>query len=184
MRSRRPSRFRAHSRAPVLRLLLGLALAGCSGLEPVPTYEPVTDPAQLYMRLVLSHRAINLSTVAPANTLQLTATPLDASGQPMAGLPVPSFRSSDTTSVWVTPEGLLQARGPATGVTVIADLVAPGNIRHADTAMVNVNATTDPPPVLASLVLDPVQGDSAVRAIDRFGSLFVVAVGPYEDLTP
>src|SRR6188472_8988 len=62
-----PAPMRSHrsrARALVLSLLaglgLGFGLAGCSGLEPPPTYEPIVDPAQLYMRLALSHRAINL----------------------------------------------------------------------------------------------------------------------------
>jgi len=88
---------------------------------------------------------------------------LDASGAPMAGFSAPTFTSSDTANLWVTPTGQLQARGAATGITVIASLAASDNIRHADTAMVNVNVTTDPPPVLASLSIHPIPPDSAVR---------------------
>lgn len=161
-----------------LALGLGLGLGGCGGLEPVTTYEPTTDPAQLYLSLTLNHRAITLSTVGPASTLQLMATPLDATGAPMPDLPAPSFTSSDTTSVWVTPEGLLQARGPVSGVTVIAELTAPGNVRHADTAIVNVNVTIDPPPELATLSFAPVPPDSAVRSMN-FASNFAVNVGPF-----
>ncbi len=128
-------------------LLLATILAGCGGLEPVAPYSPITDPAALYMSLTLDHGAINLSTAAPYNELQLTATPRDANGSPMSGLPASTFRSSDTTTVWVTPEGLLQARKPGNGVKVIAELLADGNVRHADTAMVNVTSNQTPPPL-------------------------------------
>src|SRR5262245_33764389 len=96
------------STAPSRTLFLGLGclaafgLVGCSGLESVQRPDPETDPTRLYTDLTLDRRAINLSTVAPYNTLQLTATPHDAMGQPMTGLSAPIFHSSDTTSVTVT----------------------------------------------------------------------------------
>lgn len=146
-------------------LLVLLGLASCGGSEAVDPFEPNTKPDQLYMQLVLNHRAINLSTAAFYNTFQLTATPLDGSGAPMTGLPAPTFRTSDPSKVKVSPDGLLTAGLTAgTGVSVIAELVA-GNIRHADTAIVNVNATTDPPPDLATLSLEPASPDSAIVPI-------------------
>jgi len=140
---------------------VGGMLAGCGGLEPVGRFTPTTDPTQLYMSLALNHRAITLDTLAPYNTLQLMATPLDATGAPIPDLPAPVFTSKDTTTVWVTPGGQLQARRAGTGITVIASLTAPGNIRHADTAIVNITASSGPPPVLASLTLSSIPADSA-----------------------
>jgi len=144
-------------------VILGLAggLTGCGTLEPVAPLKPVTDAEQLYMSLTLDHRAINLSTASPYDTLQLTVTPRNALGAAMSGLPAPTFRSSDTTSVWVTPDGLLQARRSATGVLVIAELVIDGPVRHADTALINVSNLASPP-VLASLSIDAVPPDSGV----------------------
>src|SRR5260221_14173929 len=76
--------------------LFGLAasLARCSSIEPVaPAAPPITDPTQLYMRLTLDDRAVNLSTVPPYDTLQLTATPRDALATPLLNLPTPMFTS-------------------------------------------------------------------------------------------
>lgn len=143
-----------------LRLVMAVALLGCGDIQPVEPYSPTTDPAVLFMSLTLDHGAINLSTAAPYDELQLTATPRDANGAPMNGLPAPTFRSSDTTKVWVTPEGLLQARKPGSRIQVIAELVAEGNVRHADTALVNVKSSTAPPR-LAVLSLEPA-GEEAV----------------------
>lgn len=122
-----------------------LALAGCEDLQPATSFEPETDASKLFGSLTLDHRAINLSTQEPYNTIQLTATPRNLLGQPMEGLPAPTFRSSDTASVWVTPEGLVQARKVTNGVQVIAELVTGDNIRHADTAYVRVTTAVAPP---------------------------------------
>ena len=143
------------------RLLAVAVLAGCSGLEPISSYSPITDPASLFMSLTLDYGAVNLAMAEPYDELQLTATPRDALGSPMDGLPAPTFRSSDTATVWVTPKGLLQARKPGNGVRVIAELVADGNIRHAVTAIVNVT-TLATPPRLDVLSIQPATPESAV----------------------
>lgn len=161
-------------------LLTATLLAGCGGLEPVAPYSPITDPAALFMSLTLDHGAINLSTATPYDEQQLTATPRDANGAPMSGLPAPTFRSSDTTKVWVSPEGLLQARQPGSRIRVIAELVADGNIRHADTAMVNITSNTAPP-TLDVLSLEPVDGsaDWPIAPVSSLWGqyLFVIASG-------
>jgi len=172
--------LRTFPRRTLVAGLVAGGLSGCSGLEPVARYEPITDPTQLYTSLVLNHRAITLSTVPGYDTFQLTATPLDASGAPVTELSAPTFTSSDTTNLWVTPTGQLQARGAATGVTVIASLAASGNVRHADTAMVNVNVTADPPPVLAKISIDP--PDSAIRPLNiTYGDELAVSVPPFDE---
>ena len=78
----------------------------------------------------------------------------------MSGLPAPTFRSSDTTTVRVSADGLIEARGQVTEVFVIAELTADGNVRHVDTAVVNVT-TDQAPPTLASISIQPVPPDSA-----------------------
>ena len=156
------ARTRGRAAPPFARWLVAtVVLAGCGGLEPVAPYSPITDPTAMFMSLTLDHGAVNLSTAAPYDELQLTATPRDAAGTPMAGLPAPTFWSSDTTAVWVTPEGLVQARGSGTEVLVVAELVADGNVRHADTARVSV--TTDPAPqMLDALSIEPAGDAGAV----------------------
>lgn len=143
-----------------LWLAMAAALVGCGDIQPVAPYSPITDPAALFVSLTLDHGAINLSTAAPYNELQLTATPRNGNGAPMEGLPAPTFRSTDTTKVWVTPDGLLQAREPGTEVRVIAEIVADGNVRHADTALVNVTSDATPP-MLDVLSIEPT-GDEPV----------------------
>lgn len=139
----------------------GLILAGCDSVPTVGTFEPITDPAKLFMAVTLDHRAINLSTVAPYDTFRLTAVPRNGLGEPILGLPAPSYTSKDTTRVWVSPDGLIQARGPATGVMVIAEVVTEDNIRHADTAYVNVTNVANPPK-LDRLYVDTGSGDKLV----------------------
>lgn len=145
-------------------VLLALVIAGCGGLEPVASYKPITDAARLFLSLTLDQRAITLSTLAPYDTLQLTATPRDGTGAPMSGLPAPTFTSSDTTVVWVTPAGELQARA-AGSATVIAEVRADGNIRHADTATVAVTADVTAPPALATFSIEPLTPQDAVWSI-------------------
>lgn len=154
-----------HVLAGFLSTLALLAANGCGGLEPVAPYSPVTDPAQLFMALELDHAAVNLATLDGYDELQLTATPLGSRGVPIAGLPAPTFRSSDTTRVWVTPDGLLQARRAATAVQVIAEIVAPGNIRQADTVLVSVLETAVAPPVLDVFTIDPLDPAAANMAM-------------------
>lgn len=127
------------------------------------------------MSLELDHAAANLATFDGYRELQLTATPLDALGRPISGLPAPTFRSSDTTRVFVTQEGLLQARRAATNVQVIAEIVAPGNIRQADTIFVNVKQTTTPPPVLDVLTLQPENPEDAVLGMVGFTGFLGIA---------
>jgi hypothetical protein len=142
-----------------------LALGGCSGLEPVEPFAPITDPAALFMALTLDHGAVNLSVAPPYDTDQLTATPRDAKGDPFIGLPAPTFRSTDTTKVWVTPEGVLQARAAGLNVRVIAELRTSDNILHADTAIVNV--TSDPAPrLLDTLSIQPPSPEDAIWSMN------------------
>lgn len=159
------SRFRFRLVAASARafVCLGMAggIAGCGSIEPVaPVAGPVTDPAQLYMGLTLDHPAVTLSTAASYNTLQLTATPRDALGNPMTGLPTPTFTSSDTTTVRVTADGLVTAVGVGTGIQV-AVILTSGPVSHVDTARINVTSEAAPP-ALASLSIDPVAPESSV----------------------
>jgi len=154
---------RAAALYPALLLSVGL-LAACKGLDPVETYQQVTDPAQLFFAVRIDQPAVNLSTVTPYDTLRLTAKPLSAQGEPLSGLPAPTFRLSqagDSTVVTVTADGLLQALGDARGVRVIAELAIPGGARFADTASVSVISSAPLP--VARLDVDP--PDSTTRTM-------------------
>jgi len=142
-------------------LLAIFTIAGCDSVPPVATFEPTTDPGQLFMSLRLNHRAINLSTVSPYDTFQLVATPRNGLGEPISGLPAPTFRSNDTTRVWVTEDGKLEARQAGSRIQIIAEILTEDNIRRADTAYVTV--TTDPsPPKLATFSIQPESPAAAV----------------------
>lgn len=157
---------------------LGLigSFASCNNVQPVtPNGPPITDPTQLYMRLTLNHRAVTLSTAEPYATLQLEATPRDALGSAMAGLPAPTFRSLDTSTVMVTEDGLLTALQPGSGIIVIAQLKY-GAVLRNDTAIVDVTTLTAPP-TLASLSLDPIAPDSANWSIWLGGRGFSILSG-------
>ena len=149
-------------RRALLPSLFVLLIAACKGAEPVRPYEPITSPEKLFMSATLNHHAINLSTKAPFDTTHLSMVVSDARSQPLDGLPAPTFLSRDTAAVQVTPDGVLHARKAGQGILVIGEVTA-GNVRHADTAIVNVTANPNPP-VLLSLSIHPVPPDSAVLA--------------------
>lgn len=132
-----------------------------------------TAPLSLYGGILLNQHAINMSVAAPANTIQLTATLLDAHGVP---LPADSqdavhatFFTTDS-SVSVTDAGLVTAHY-VTAATSYTQQSAPriiaavqrGNTTYTDTAFVRVTATA--PAQLATFALqppDPVVGFGAV----------------------
>lgn len=177
-------------RACAVTIVLVLSLAACGGYDAPTVYEPITDPAQLYTALALDHRAINLSTAPGYRTIQLTATPRNVLGEQLAGLPAPTFRSTQPLRVRVSHDGLIEALQTGTGILVIAELAIEGsNIRHADTARVNVTSNAAPP-VLDRLELDPVTPDSAVWGLNPslvsgfyFAILKIAGADPSQRLT-
>ncbi len=157
---------RARARAVFLGATSTMFALAC-GADYVTVPQP-SGSGRLFASLVLDHHAIALSTSAPFNSIQLTAAALNAQGEPLEGAGHATFSLSDTGSVSITPEGMLTAKAPATGVQVIATLTD-GNLTHKDTAYVNVNDVATPP-VLASFSIQPLPGDSAkTAALDAFG---------------
>lgn len=140
--------------------LLALLLLGCGGDAVAPTrIQGGRDAASLYWALALDHKGITLSNAPPYDTLMITATPRDGKGLPLPALGAVTYRSTDLEHVRVSPDGLLQAVKAGVGVRVIAEL-ATGNVRHADTAIVNV--TDDPAPrPMASFSIQLPPSDSA-----------------------
>jgi plastocyanin len=151
-------------------VMCGLAACRSDAVEPI-----VTDPTTAYWSLELDHRAIAMSTVAPHNTIQLTAVPRSPSGAALEGLPAPRYASGNTDALTVSSTGLVTARSPAFGVPIVATLTA-GGITHVDSAFVQV--VPDPAPTVASFSIAPLPGDSAKWAITGlFGE-------PIKTLTP
>ncbi len=89
-------------------LLIAIAIGACGGSSQ-PT---VSMPAKLTITM-------ETNVVQSGDFVQLTATPTDASGNPLGGLPGPvTWQSSDTAAARVRADGLLLALGP--GLTTIS----------------------------------------------------------------
>ncbi|HEX6536662.1 MAG TPA: hypothetical protein VF041_18895 [Gemmatimonadaceae bacterium] len=154
-----------------------LAAAGCSGDKPAAPFEPATgsDAAELYWNLTLNYQSFTLSTVAPHDTIQLVATPRDAQGNPIQGLGPVTFTSDDTTTVTVSPTGLVRALRPASDLRVKAELTA-GDIRHTAEVVV-ITVTDSNPPVLGHVSMQPVPPDSARVGLTGDGSFLFIRYG-------
>lgn len=99
------SRPRLLARLPYLMLLL----AGCAESPAAPE----TDASTRVARVAVAPANLSLDVGA---TARLTATPLDAAGATLPGVPV-AWSSTDTTVATVSPAGLVSAR--AAGATTI-----------------------------------------------------------------
>lgn len=129
-------------------LVIALAFSACDDAPEVVTFEPITDPQELFMSVTLEHRAINLSTAAPYDTFRLAAVPRNGLGEPISGLPAPTFRAFDDSRIQVTPDGLIKALRPTDydrPALIVAEIVAENNIMHADTAFVHITDDPNPP---------------------------------------
>ena len=153
-----------------------IVFALACGTDYVKIARPPTSD-RLFASLVFDHHAIALSLHGPASTIQLHAIAINGLGAPLADAGQATFSLSDTGSVTITPDGVLTATAPATGVQVIATLTD-GNLTHKDTAYVNVNDVA-PPPVLATFSIHPVEGDSAkTSALNAFGLFGIKQIFP------
>jgi len=185
-RPTRPARRRAAELACLGGLIL--ALAGCDDLQPTATYEMITDPARIYASITLDHRAVTMALTPPYNTAKLTATVRNGKGEPMSGMPAPTFRSSDSTRVWVSPTGELEARSTGGGILIIAEMTSPENIYHADTAIVNVTALANPPQLTTFRIdrenVDPLAwGLLASNSVEPWFILALFGVIPFPEVT-
>jgi hypothetical protein len=126
----------------------------------------VTDP---YAGVELNARSVIMSTVAPYNTLQLTATPRTVSGAPFTGLVETTYLTKDTTLA-VTPDGLVTALVKTPGTWVLASMRdVEHNVTRVDTVFVVVTETTPASP-LATFAIQRPSGDSAKITIYSSGS--------------
>ncbi len=145
-------------------------LLGCYDYTVI---HPTTEPDGLYWELRTDHRAVLLSKTPPYNTLQLTATPYNLNGDPLAldtlrVSPV-VWESSDTTAVKVSQTGVISAEKVTTRVNVYATM-AVGKLTRRDTIWVGVTATA--PSALDSLVVfDP----TATNIVAAGGTLALAA---------
>jgi hypothetical protein len=120
----------------------------------------------VYWQVTLNHHAITLATVAPYDTIHLVATPRTVDGTPIPTTALPVFTANDT-SIMIDSLGMVRVHGTQTKTNIIvtARLTVQGTTL-VDTAYVNVVQQTSAAtvPVMQSLQLRPVTGDSAIRS--------------------
>lgn len=164
--------------AAAAAVLIALGCADDVTVAPPPS----TDTSQMYWALTLNYHALTMSTVAPYDTIRLTATPRTLDGTPITGLPAPTFTSLDLDRANVTADGLVRVLRTGTNIPVVATLTV-GNLRHADTVLINVTNTASPP-VLAALSIQPDTGagESAKMAMNEYKTLTARATA--SDSTP
>ncbi|HEX6535713.1 MAG TPA: hypothetical protein VF041_14040 [Gemmatimonadaceae bacterium] len=159
--ARRPLVMRRPSARCVAAAMV-LAAAGCATDAAVAPSPLVNDP-HMYWALTLDRHAITMSTVAPYDTIRLTATPRTSDGTPIDSLPAPTFTSLDLDHAQVSADGLVHVIAAGEEIPVVATLTV-GNLRHADTAFINVD-TLAAPPVLDTFSIHPDPTDSAKTAL-------------------
>jgi hypothetical protein len=163
---------------------ISLVASGCAG--DVPVSPPASsDPSTLYWSLTLDHRAVTLSTTAPYDTIQLTATARVASGAVVSGTRTPTFTSLDLERIEVSADGLVHAHGVGDQIGVVASLTE-GNLTHADTVFINVTDAVPTSP-LTMFSIHPVPGDSAKLALGLNTQLLARAAdaagNPFTDIS-
>jgi hypothetical protein len=141
--------------------LLAMLAAGCGG-DPAVTPPPTGDPTTMFWQLTLDTRAATVSTVAPYDTIRITATPRTISGSPITDLAPPTYTSMDLDHAFVDPDGLVHAVAVGDQILIVASLEE-GNILHQDTLVLNITDAS-PPPTLATFTIHPDAGDSAKTA--------------------
>jgi hypothetical protein len=168
----------ARACATAAAVLLALGCTGDVAVAPPPS----TDASRMYWALTLDYHAVTLSTVAPYDTIRLTATPRTVDGTALTDLPAPTWTSLDLDRAYVSPDGLVRVLGVGSDIPVVATLTV-GNLRHADTVLINVTDAASPP-VLATFSIQPdtTVGESALMALSEYKVLTARATA--SDSTP
>ncbi len=129
-------------------LLCGL---GCSDESTDPT---VVDPAQQGWAVRLDQHAIQMSTVAPYDTITLATVVLNGFGNPLAGSADVVLTSTDTSMRFHSDDGgrhtqlTVRRATLATGVKVVARATVDG-VTFSDTAVVVVDEISNAPGITA-----------------------------------
>lgn len=154
--TRRGFRSRFVSCIGLVLVASGVAALGCSdGISPPAPLS--NDP---YVALRFNTNVATMSTVAPYNVLQLTATPYTSSGARLTTTAAVVYSTIDT-AVTLTSSGTVTARyATSVPAVVVASLQdSASNVTHVDTMYITVT-TTVPTTPLASLALVRQPGDS------------------------
>jgi plastocyanin len=104
-----------------------------------------------------------VGTVAVGGALQLTATPRNAAGAALTGLPAPAFTSSDATRATVDAGGLV--RGVAAGAVTIRATLTAGGVTRETTASITVTASAAPPSAPTSATVQGVDDAFSPSAV-------------------
>jgi len=147
-----------------LAVTLVVTLGACNdvgaSMDPAPSVDP-------YASLRLNVRGATMSTVAPYDTLQLSAVGLTASGAAIQGPDTVRYATNDTL-VTVSPAGLVTARhatGAGRTTMVIATLHDHAtDITHVDTAFIAVTSAVPASPMASFAIVRPA-GDSTKLAV-------------------
>jgi plastocyanin len=122
----------------IVALALAVSACGGGGAAGTPSeVEPGGGGTTAPASLALNHTT---ASIAAGGTLQLSATPVNAGGAAMTGLPAPSWSTSDAAVATVSG-GMVSGVGPGTA-TITATLTAGGATR---TAIATVTVTPRAP---------------------------------------
>ncbi len=155
--------------------LIALAASACGGGGAAPLEPTIEAEALSTLELTAPSSVLRVG-----QTFQLVATPTDATGAPLAGLPAPTFTSSVPSVAEVSPDGLLTS--VAEGTTVVSASLVVGAVSKTASAIVTVAAATtgnvvgtpgtsfDPPTLTVSV------GDTVVWSFS--GAVHNVTFGP------
>lgn len=155
--TRRSTRSRLASFISLALVASGVTISGCSdGISPPA---PLSDDP--YVALRFNTNVATMSTVAPYNVLQLTATPYTASGTRLTTTSAVVYSTQDT-AVTLTSSGTVTAHYATTvPAVVVASLQdSASNVTRVDTMYITVT-TTVPTTSLASLAIVRQPGDTA-----------------------
>ncbi len=123
-----------HNRLPPALLVLIATAAGCADGD-----DDGTGPDLPVLTTVeVAPATSTLFTVAPANTVKLTAVPKDQNGDDVTGLDPATFSSASDAVATVAGDGTVTAVG--TGSTEITASVTDGDVTRTGTATVAVEA--------------------------------------------
>ena len=155
-----------------IAIVVGTTACGDSVLSSTP-FIP-TD--SVFWSLTLNHRAVNLSTTSPYDTIQLIALPRNIRGDILTDIPPATFTSTDS-SVLVFPDGRIQGKTQqraSQSAPVVATLTYRG-VTRVDTAFVRVTNVAEPP-MLHKFRFEVPPGDSTRIASRGFEEIWTTSV--------
>lgn len=122
---------------PALLALIATSV-GCGDDGDGPDPGPTDPDVPVLTTVEITPPTSTLFTVAPGNTVQLTAVPKDQNGDEVSGLDAATFTSASDAVATVAGDGTVTATGA--GTTEITASMTDGDVTQAGTATVTVAA--------------------------------------------